>query len=591
MRPRVFRPGALGLALLSGPALAAGFGEIALLSRIGEPLRAEVDIVSSGKETIETACFSLAPIRESDLPVVTSARLQLIKDGQNYRLTITGKPIAEPVFMLALRAGCGVELQRDFVLMPQAPIAPPISPALQPASTIADNSATPVPGRRWRAGEGDTLESLAESLVPNDLIKQRRMLVALRRANPGLESSEPLAQGTEVRIPELRKQAISEPRHRSESGATLRPNRSNADRAEATPPEPQATPAKPKAPARAPDRLVLSAAPDDLKPGEKASPPRGPLPEMEERMAKMEATLHLLNEEITKLNQALTLTTEALEVQQKLQAAQAAVQQQQQTKVVEKEPAPLAVPAPAGAPHPTDDNWIELLLSAVAGGIISAVGAHLLVLRRKNRLEDELPLAVQAVRPHSAAESVHPVAVPMLAPEVQIKEPAALPTDPRQELANFEVTETDSYSLLKLAEIMLSFGRIHDAAETLAQYIKEASPNQVQPWTMLLDLYRRGNMPKEFGILAVRIRERFNIHVPTWDEAKAPDNELHTLESYPHIVSYLGQAWGCQECMDFLQDLVTDNRSGHRAGFPLEVVEEIVLLMRVLEDGYGLKRA
>lgn len=586
MRSSLFHSGALGIALLSGHATAVGFGELTLLSRVGEPLRAEVAIVLQGQEPVDTACFSLAPMRDSDLPVVTSARLQLVKDGRGLRLVIAGKPVADPIFMIALRAGCGVELQRDFVLMPQAPVTTAEALPLQAATGEIVSAPAPVPGKAWRASEGDTLESIAENLVPDDMVKQRRTLVALQRANPGLEATAPLSEGTAVRIPRLRKQAAADTGDGSAARAPRRPAPSSAPQAEAPRPEALPQAAKPKVPPppRGGDRLVLSPAPADLKPGEKASS-RGSLPEMEERMAKMENTLNLLNEEITKLNQALALTTEAMVAQQKLQAAQTAIQ----TKVAEKDPPPLAVPAPTAAPHPSTDNWIELLLSAVAGGIIAALAAHILALRRKNPVEDELPLAVQASRPHSMAGNVQFVSTPVAQP-APAETTSQLP-DPEPARDNVQVTESDSNSLLKIAEIMLSFGRVHDAAETLSLYIKEASPDQVQPWIMLLDLYRRGNMPKEFAVLSSRIRERFNIHVPTWDEAKASHDGLKTLEGYPHIIGYLHQAWGRQECLDFLQDLVTDNRSGQRAGFPLEVIEEIVLLMRVLEDAHGLKRA
>jgi len=43
--------------------------------------------------------------------------------------------------------------------------------------------------------------------------------------------------------------------------------------------------------------------------------------------------------------------------------------------------------------------------------------------------------------------------------------------------------------------------------------------------------------------------------------------------------------------MDYLDKLVHDTRDGQRSGFPLEVVEEIVLLMLILEDAYGLQHA
>lgn len=583
MRPALYSPIALGIAVLSGPALAVGFGEMTLHSRIGEPLRAEVAIVSDGREPVEMACFSLAPMRDADLPVVSAARLQLVREGRSFRLLITGKPVADPLFMIALRAGCGVEFQRDFVLVPQPPTSlaeteAAAAPALPPPGT-----AQPVPGRKWRAREGDSLESLAEGLATGDAARQQRMLAALQRANPRLATSASLPEGTPVRIPRLREAAAND----------------SLAAAEAQPPRP-APPPRPKAPAPRPptagakgaggDRLVLSAPPEDLLPSPKAPPPRGSLQDMEERMLKMETTLHQLNDEIGKLNQALALTTEALTAQQQLQAAQAAqaaqtAQATAQPIKTAAQPAPAPVLPATAPPHPSADNWIEMLLSALVGGIVAASAAHVLVLRRRNRVDDELPLAVQAAHAHHPIEAVEPALAPV--PPLAASAPTA---SEESEDDKVEVTENDSDALLRIAEIMLAFGRVRDAAETLSQYIKDAAPNQVQPWVMLLDLYRRGNLPQDFAILASRIRERFNVQVPTWDEAKTADSGLKSLEHYPHIANYLKLAWGKQECMEFLHGLVNDNRAGQRIGFPLEVVEEIVLLMRVLEDGYGIKR-
>ena len=42
---------------------------------------------------------------------------------------------------------------------------------------------------------------------------------------------------------------------------------------------------------------------------------------------------------------------------------------------------------------------------------------------------------------------------------------------------------------------------------------------------------------------------------------------------------------------DYLAGLVQDNRQGQRAGFPLEVIEEIVFLLHLLDEGYGCQRA
>ncbi|MGB4854740.1 MAG: hypothetical protein WBP37_04240, partial [Candidatus Dechloromonas phosphoritropha] len=57
-----------------------------------------------------------------------------------------------------------------------------------------------------------------------------------------------------------------------------------------------------------------------------------------------------------------------------------------------------------------------------------------------------------------------------------------------------------------------------------------------------------------------------------------------------HVITRLTATWGTQNCLDYLYRLVHDNREGQRSGFPLEVVEEIVLLMLILESAYGLER-
>lgn len=569
----------VGIALLSGHAGAVGFGDIHLISRIGEPLRAEVDLIAGGQESVETACFSLAPMRDSDLPAVTSARIQLSRADNRLRLIIAGtRPIADPIFAIGLRASCGVELQRDFVLMPEAPLAAPELPRLQAAGEPAP--AKPAAGKEWRASEGETLESIAEALAGNNARERRRILAALRRANPGLESSLSMAEGTAVAIPEFHRQDAAVPHRRPSAPRRALPPSALAERSSLPPRrETAAEPAK-AGPAAGGDRLVLGAPPADARPGEKPTPPG--MPEMEERVRKMEATLNLLNDQIAKLDQALTLATEAIATQQKLQAAQAALATRKKAgEAIAAAPVPPPVPQPA---QPESGHWLEMLLSAIGGGIFASLAALFLTRRLKSAAAaNPQP---QPVWPLAAtSETSPPPAAP--APEPAPADP--LP-DPSPAMEPVEVQENDRDSLLRLTEIMLSFGRVRDAADALAQYIDEASPDQIQPWTMLLDLYRRGNMPKEFEHLAGRMQERFNILLPTWDEAKSDDNGLRSIEDYPHIVAPLTENWGRQECMDFLNSLVKDNRSGERRGFPLEIVEQIVLLMRVLEDGYGLKR-
>ena len=91
---------------------------------MGEPLRAEATIYASDNDEIARACFSLAPAHNAELPVISAARTRVIRNGEAFRLLITGgQPISEPVFIISLRASCGVELKRDYVVMPEAPLS------------------------------------------------------------------------------------------------------------------------------------------------------------------------------------------------------------------------------------------------------------------------------------------------------------------------------------------------------------------------------------------------------------------------------------------------------------------------------------
>ena len=605
MSSRLLRLSALSAALVSTYAGAVGFGEVVLQSRVGEPLRAEVPLFVNAGEQIDSACFSLNPIRNSDLPVVTAARTRLVRNGQNYRLIITGsKPIAEPIFVVSLRAGCGIDLQRDFVMMPQAPLMLADAFDEVPAAPVAVTpSRKPANFREVRARDGDTLETIAEAQAPDDIIEQRRLLAAIKRANPNLSVEQLLPEGTAVRMPNLRQRVAAE------SDSPAEPPKARRTQAADTPPPPP----KPKkavqreasaaAPSKGADRIVLGTPPEELKAGEKAVAPSSVPTEVQERMLKLETTLQLLNQEVDKLNAALALTTEALAMQQKLQLAQT-LQSQSAAPTIQ---APVTAPPPAN--NASQDSWLELLLSAVIGGGIAAGMAHFLSRRRTRSRDDDMPLAVTNHR--VAAPSQTPVAQALPkeqefstppAPSSALTPAAAVVSAPQPEPVAESLSSAfsqsnavsvdfnDGDSALELAEIMLSFGRVRGAAETLAVHIEESSPDHIQPWSMLLDLYRRGDMHSEFGILAEKMRKKFNVQVPAWDDSTTPVSGLKSLEDYAHIVWRTENTWAKQECMDYLYELVHDNRAGQRSGFPLEVVEEIALLMRVLEEAYGLTR-
>ncbi len=312
-------------------------------------------------------------------------------------------------------------------------------------------------------------------------------------------------------------------------------------------------------------------------------------------MLKLEATIQSLNTQIEALDKALALTMETMALQKKLQAAQAG----QPPSEAGALPAPVA--RPATPPPESGSNWLDILLSALGGGAVAAGLALYLSRRREQKVEAELPLAivgsqrsgetvstgrppkVNVAPPHMSQQVAAPVQV---AVDVPLEGFSQAPEDLKAVNVDFHEDE----SALALAEIMLSFGRVQGAAETLARYIGEHAPDNPRPWLMLLDLYRRSGMRGEYTRLLPGLRQKFNLSVADWDDLKTPDAGLKSLENYAHIAERTTSLWGSQAGMDYLYGLVHDNRGGQRSGFPLEVLEEIVLLLLVLEDAYGLKR-
>lgn len=595
MNSRTLRLGALSAGLLSTiPVGAIGLGDMVLHSRVGEPLRAEVPINAEPGETVEARCFTLAPLDGSDLPVISAGRTKLVREGNNYRLLITGsKPVAEPIFLIGLRAGCGTDLQRDYVLMPAEPLV-----LASPSPSAAGTAGTPAggvrssgaPSQHWRASEGDTLEGIAEALVPDNLVQQRRMLAALKRANPQLSGRPGLAEGTPVAIPDVKQRVAAE--------RDNLPEQRTKSRSEEPPPPPPPPPkvAKPVATPKAGgvDRVLLGAPPAELKAGEKVVPAKGSREEMDERLLKLDTTIQSLNAQIEALDKALALTTEALALRQKLKAAQGADGGLQ---------SPLA--KPAEPPPSASSNWLEILVSALVGGIVAAALANYLGRRRERRAEDEVPLAIAGHARPGVPGSVRSNPALVARVRTSAAEPGAKATAASAEVdvrvdgalqQPGEIKVVDVYgsqdeSAIALAEIMLSFGRLQGAAETLAHHIEESASDNPRPWLMLLDLYRRGGLRGDYTKLLPPLRQRFNLQVPAWKDLETSNAGLRSLEDYPHVIGRLTAAWGTQDCLSYLYRLIHDNREGQRDGFPLEVIEEMVLLMLVLEAGYDLERA
>lgn len=75
--------------------------------------------------------------------------------------------------------------------------------------------------------------------------------------------------------------------------------------------------------------------------------------------------------------------------------------------------------------------------------------------------------------------------------------------------------------------------------------------------------------------------------------ARPPAEKLEVLsgmeELYPKILARIAMTWRTPEAVDYLKKLIVDERGG-RAGFPMEVMSELLMLSSVLEAGAGSDR-
>ena len=99
-------------------------------------------------------------------------------------------------------------------------------------------------------------------------------------------------------------------------------------------------------------------------------------------------------------------------------------------------------------------------------------------------------------------------------------------------------------------------------------------------WLYLLDIYRDHQLKNEFLHYAKQLHETFNVMMPLWDNAKLPIVMASSLEEFPHIVQELTGLWAdsLDKAKAYIDDLINDNRSSERAGFSMDVFQELVVL-------------
>ncbi len=224
-------------------------------------------------------------------------------------------------------------------------------------------------------------------------------------------------------------------------------------------------------------------------------------------------------------------------------------------------------------------------LSAVDGSIVDFELAPEAATedRKPARLDLEFDTFVGTASSTGSSESAAPATSGprLVSSNTGIPPSSTLNIDQSAPPANEEAPPSHEH-VLELAEIMMSFGRSEGAAQTLSEFLRDYPKESLIPWLKLLDLYHKGGRRGEYDDLAPKLNRAFNVKVPDWEHFSGPTTS-ESVEQFAHIMARVNATWPNQDCLDYLTELLRDNRAGTRVGFPLGVIDDILLLKSMLE--------
>lgn len=133
------------------------------------------------------------------------------------------------------------------------------------------------------------------------------------------------------------------------------------------------------------------------------------------------------------------------------------------------------------------------------------------------------------------------------------------------------------------AEVFLLLGRMDMAIGVLRHHIEADAEAPAHVWMTLLDVLHSQGLRLEFEKLAGKIQEKFNVALPTWEDANRRSGELSGLEHFPHLLDNIVARWHDPHCLTFLHTLVEKDRKGERNGFHQEAFRDVLLLISLLD--------
>jgi pilus assembly protein FimV len=242
---------ALLIALMPCVANAVGLGRLNMMSALGDPLNAEIDLVSVTKEELSSLSVRIAApdaYRRANLQynaALVGARVSIERrpGGQPYVKITSSRPVNEPFIDLLVEiTSASGRLMREYTVLVDpprvgpappavaaAPVAPTARPAPQPeppvtaAAPAVRRPGAPAPSAGAKeygpVQRGENLSKIAKSVMPEG-VSLEQMLVGLYRSNPDAfirKNLNLVKSGRILRVPDKEElAAIPQPEARRE---------------------------------------------------------------------------------------------------------------------------------------------------------------------------------------------------------------------------------------------------------------------------------------------------------------------------------------------------------------------------------------
>ena len=505
--------------------MAAGLGELKVISALGQPLRAEIDLVSmkAGElESLEAHIATPDAFRQAGIeynPLLAEIKLSIATrpDGNHYiKLSSSGivnDPFLDVLIDLSSSSG---QIEREYTLLfdpAESAKAPAVSPPValperqmerprvlekQPEQAGAAAPAAP-PGKYGPVKKGDTLSGIAMATKPAGVTLEQ-MLVALYRANSDAfagKNMNRLDAGTILRIPGSEEiaaigkndaekvvqiQAVDWNAYRQKLASSVT-ERGEGLKRSVSGKITAAVESKPLAP-QAQEVLKLSK-------GDASSPAAS-----EEAKAAQVKALNDASERILMLEKNIREMKKLLDLKNKALAGASA---------------PLAVAKPAAETSFIDDIMANPVLLGAAGGVVLGIaGLGMLVSRRRKKSLE------QAMPGFSGHEEIYAESRP--------EKPAAKAEQAQPEI----VMEADP---LEEAQLYISYRR-YDQAEEILKGALQTNPGNFDALLLLMKVHAASGEKDKLEVAARKLQAAEPSH-EIWERAMEigvvadPENPLY----------------------------------------------------------------